>query len=147
MNPWAWRDRNPYYETAFQILDLDPGADRATTRARIAARRKRISYDAKRFPLFGEALTVAQINAAEEELATPLARLRADLLTHRPEAAGEDLAELAELLEFSRTLSAAPPPPPGSTELRLRLSVLPALLPHPTGDDTAAPRTDEEPLA
>lgn len=141
MNPWAWHDRNPYYETAFQVLDIDPTADRATTRARITARRKRISYDAKRFPLFGEILTVARINAAEEQLATPQARLSAELLTHRPEPAGDDLAELTELLELSRSLSTAPEATHAEThELRLDYSVLPGLLPSPTGE----PSTEEE---
>ncbi|MEV6773283.1 hypothetical protein AB0N05_32075 [Nocardia sp. NPDC051030] len=138
MNPWAWRDRNPYYQTAFQVLDIEPTADRATVRSRIAARRKRISYDAKRFPLFGEILTVAQINAAEEQLATPRTRAAAELLTHRPEPAGDDLADLTELLELSRTLSAATETGPAEThtgsDLRIDYHVLPRLLPSPNGD-------------
>jgi hypothetical protein len=104
MNPWTWTDRNPYYETAFQVLDLDPAADRATARARITARRKRISYDPDRFPLFGEPLSVARVNAAEEQLATLDGRIAAELLTHPPEADGEDLPLLTELLELRTDL-------------------------------------------
>ncbi|MFC9999696.1 hypothetical protein [Nocardia sp. NPDC127526] len=104
-NPWAWQDRNPYYATAFQILDLDPTAAPAVVRARIAARRKRITYDATRFPLFGEVLDVARINAAEEQLGTPSARLRAELITHRPVPSDADLGDGLELLELARTLA------------------------------------------
>ncbi|MFF2557359.1 hypothetical protein ACFVUS_40605 [Nocardia sp. NPDC058058] len=146
MNPWAWRERNPYYETAFQVLDLDPAADRATTRARIAARRKRISYDPKRFPLFGRELTVADVNAAEEQLSTPDGRLAAELLTHRTEVAGDDIAELAELLELSRNLSAtAESAPAAGYEFRIDHSVLPALLPHPTGAEPTAHPDEKDP--
>ncbi|WP_062992969.1 hypothetical protein [Nocardia anaemiae] len=140
MNPWSWHDRNPYYETAFQVLDVDPAADRATVRARIAARRKRISYDAKRFPLFGEILTVARINAAEEQLATPRTRLDAELLTHPAEPDGDDLAVLSALLELSRTLSAAPESgtTPAESDLHLDYRVLSALLPTPTDQEPTA---------
>ncbi|MVU82249.1 hypothetical protein GPX89_34060 [Nocardia sp. ET3-3] len=140
MNLWAWRDRNPYYETAFQVLDIDPAADRATVRTRIAARRKRISYDAKRFPLFGEILDVPRINAAEEQLATPRTRLAAELLTHRTEPEGEDLPELTELLDLARTLSAAEDSGPHSAvdgAPRLDYRVLPRLLPSPTEETPA----------
>ncbi|WP_067699284.1 hypothetical protein [Nocardia jejuensis] len=145
MNLWAWHNRNPYYENAFQVLDVDPTADRATTRSRIAARRKRISYDAKRFPLFGEVLSVARVNAAEEQLATPRTRIAAELLTHRPEAEGEDLADLLELLELSRSLSettdSTEPHAPGAPAegFRIEHHVLPTLLPNPA----AKPGTEE----
>ena len=137
MNPWSWHDRNPYYETAFQVLDVDPAADRATVRARIAARRKRISYDAKRFPLFGEILTVARINAAEEQLATPRTRLDAELLTHPVEPDGDDLAVLSALLELSRTLSAARESDTtlAQSDLHLDYRVLSDLLPTPTDQE------------
>lgn len=104
MNPWAWTDRNPYYENAFQVLDLDPATDRASARARIAARRKRISYNPERFPLFGEPLSVARVNAAEEQLATTGGRIAAELLTHPPEVGGDELPLLAELLELRTDL-------------------------------------------
>ncbi|MFI6869503.1 hypothetical protein [Nocardia sp. NPDC050406] len=138
VNPWAWNARNPYYETAFQVLDLDPTVDRATARARIAARRKRISYDASRFPLFGTPLGVAQINAAEEQLADPASRVAAELLTHRPEPEGDTLPELTELLELSQSLTAAAesadstPSQSNSAADWLDLAALPALLPNPT---------------
>lgn len=148
MNPWAWTARNPYYETAFQVLDLDPTADRPTARTRIAARRKRISYDASRFPLFGQSLSVAQVNAAEEQLATSPTRLAAELLTHRPEPEGDDLAALTELLELSRALAAASETRTSNDVASqantgtdwLNLGALPALLPNPTDP----PRTTEE---
>ena len=105
MNPWTWTGRNPYFETAFQVLDLDPTVDRATARTRIAARRKRISYDATRFPLFGATLSVADINAAEEQIATLAGRIAAELITHPREAEGADLASLAELLGLFREWS------------------------------------------
>lgn len=136
MNPWAWTGRNPYHCTAFQILGLDPSIDRTTIRSRIAARRKRIAYNAEGFPLFGETLSVAQVNAAEEELATPRTRLAAELLTHRPEPGGSDLADLTELLELSRSLG--PPNPatawedPASGQNWLYLAALPPLLPDPS---------------
>ncbi|MFE3194365.1 hypothetical protein ACFXHA_35550 [Nocardia sp. NPDC059240] len=140
MNLWAWRERNPYYETAFQVLDIDPTADRAMVRTRIAARRKRISYDAKRFPLFGEILDVPRINDAEQQLDTPRARLAAELITHRPEPEGEDLPELTELLELAGSLSTtteyeAAAAPSGGLELDYR--VLPRLLPGPTEETPA----------
>ncbi len=140
MNPWSWHDRNPYYETAFQVLDVDPAADRATARARIASRRKRISYDAKRFPLFGEILTVARVNAAEEQLATPRTRLNAELLTHTAEPDGDDLATLSALLELSRTLSATAESSDSPAEggLHLDYRVLPHLLPSPTDQEPTA---------
>ncbi len=136
MNPWSWHGRNPYCETAFQVLDVDADADRATVRARIAARRKRISYDAKRFPLFGEILTVARINAAEEQLATPRTRLAAELLTHPTEPDGDDLAALSAMLELSRTLSTTTEADP--TEHGLNYRVLPFLLPAPTDQEPTA---------
>jgi len=105
VNPWTWTGRNPYFETAFQVLDLDPTVDRATARTRIAARRKRISYDATRFPLFGATLSVADINAAEEQIATLAGRIAAELITHPREAEGADLASLAELLGLFREWS------------------------------------------
>ncbi|NNH72227.1 hypothetical protein HLB23_20590 [Nocardia uniformis] len=149
MNPWAWTGRNPYYETAFQVLDLDPTADRAAARTRISARRKRISYDASRFPLFGTPLSVAQINAAEEQLTTASTRLAAELLTHRPEPEGVDLAALTELLELSRALAAASATaspsdaaPQPNTDW-LELGALPALVPDPIAPAPSA----EEPTA
>lgn len=136
MNPWAWTGRNPYYETAFQVLDLDPTVDRATARTRIATRRKRISYDAGKFPLFGETLSVARINAAEEQLATPSTRLAAELLTHRPEPEGKDLPALTELLALSRELADDSPdataPQANTVTDWLNLASIPALLPNPT---------------
>ncbi|GAB2687199.1 hypothetical protein GCM10027089_05190 [Nocardia thraciensis] len=150
-NLWEWRNDNPYYATAFQILDIDPTADRATARGRIAARRKRISFDAGRFPLFGRVLDLAQINSAEEQLATAETRLAHELLTHRPEAEGADLADLAELLELAESLAddrspgeaAAAVPADGEQECpSLDYRVLPLLMPPPPGDPK--PYADEE---
>ncbi|MFI9508910.1 hypothetical protein [Nocardia sp. NPDC052566] len=149
VNPWAWRDSNPYCATAFQILDIEPTADKAAVRNRVAARRKRISYDAKRFPLFGEILSVAQINAAEEQLDAPPTRLAAELLTHRPEADSPDdteLADLAELLELAESLDAestvGTAESATTSELTLDYRVLPALLPAPVG--FAPPQENKE---
>jgi hypothetical protein len=152
LNPWEWRDRNPYHATAFQILDLEPTADPATARARVAARRKRISFDAKRFPLFGELLTAAQINAAEEQLSTPETRLTAELLTHRLVPAGTDIADLSELLALAESLESAvaqdraesaadntDEPMPENT-IPLDYTVLPRLLPSALGPDLNALR-------
>ncbi|NKY57564.1 hypothetical protein [Nocardia flavorosea] len=141
MNPWSWNDRNPYYETAFQVLDVDPTADRATVRARIATRRRRIAYDAGRFPLFGETLTVARVNAAEEQLAAPRSRLAAELLTHPVGPDGDDLATLCEMLELSRALDAASnsgAAPVQDHDLHLDYRVLSHLLPPPIDQEPTA---------
>jgi hypothetical protein len=134
VNPWTWTGRNPYLETAFQVLDLDPAVDRATARTRIAARRKRISYDAQRFPLFGAILTAADVNAAEEQIATPAGRIAAELITHPREAGGDDLAGLTELLglfrEWSERCAGAGGVQDGVMSW-LDPSVLPELLPEP----------------
>ncbi len=106
MNPWAWSDRNPYYGTAFHVLDLDPDSDRATARARIEARRTRIRRSAERFPMFGRILTVAQINSAAQRLESASERLPEELRTHRPEpevVAPDELPILRELAEFAAT--------------------------------------------
>jgi hypothetical protein len=146
VNPWTWTGRNPYFETAFQVLDLDPSVDRPTARSRIAARRKRISYDATRFPLFGATLSAADVNAAEEQIATPAGRIAAELITHPREAEGPDLASLAELLGLFREWSERGAGVGGVQEdgaSWLDLSVLPELLPepgpiqHPTEGTTA----------
>jgi hypothetical protein len=134
VNPWTWTGRNPYFETAFQVLDLDPAVDRATARTRIAARRKRISYDAERFPLFGATLSVADVNAAEEQIATLAGRIAAELITHPREAEGADLASLAELLGLFREWSERCEGVGGVQEgvaSWLDPSVLPELLPEP----------------
>lgn len=133
MNPWTWTGRNPYFETAFQVLDLDPAVDRATARTRIAARRKRISYDAERFPLFGATLSVADVNAAEEQIATLAGRIAAELITHPREAEGADLASLAELLGLFREWSERCAGVGGQEGVASWLdpSVLPELLPEP----------------
>ncbi|WP_232667082.1 hypothetical protein [Pseudonocardia sp. TRM90224] len=134
MNPWAWTGRNPYFETAFQVLDLDPAADRATARTRIGARRKRISYDAERFPLFGTTLSAADVNDAEERIATLSGRIAAELITHPTEAEGADLASLAELMGLCREWSERGAGGAGvrrDTASWLDTSVLPELLPAP----------------
>lgn len=136
VNPWQWHDRNPYEQTDFQILDIDPAAERATIRTRIAARRKRISYDAGRFPLFGQILGVAQINAAEEHLATPATRIAAELITHRTESGGVDIADQTALLELAESLGTDDDPrsdtaPGPGHELALDYRILPMLLPPP----------------
>jgi hypothetical protein len=143
MNPWAWTDRNPYYETAFQVLDLDPAVDRASARARITARRKRISYNADRFPLFGESLSVARVNAAEEQLATVDGRIAAELLTHTPEAEGEDLPVLAELMELRTDLRERYSTATGTSVASwLHPSALLVLLPAP--DDPQHPTVETD---
>jgi hypothetical protein len=134
VNPWTWTGRNPYFATAFQVLDLDPTVDRATARTRIVARRKRISYDAERFPLFGATLSAADVNAAEEQIATPAGRIAAELITHRREPEGADLAGLAELLGLFREWYERGANGGGDREDAaswLDLSVLPELLPEP----------------
>jgi hypothetical protein len=134
VNPWTWTGRNPYFETAFQVLDLDPTVDRATARTRIVARRKRISYDAERFPLFDATLSAADVNAAEEQIATLAGRIAAELITHPPEAEGADLASLAELLGLFREWSERCAGVGGVQEgvaSWLDPSVLPELLPEP----------------
>ncbi|MEV0431755.1 hypothetical protein [Nocardia sp. NPDC050413] len=146
-NPWQWTGSNPYYSTAFQILDLDPTAGPSVARARIAARRKRIAFDPGRFPLFGAVLTVAQVNAADEQLGSPETRLAAELLTHRPVPAESEVAELAELQQLADELDAAvardaedaaeavPGAVPG-----LNYQVLPKLLPPALGPELHALR-------
>ncbi|MFI1919392.1 hypothetical protein [Nocardia sp. NPDC020380] len=125
MNPWAWNDRNPYYGTAFHLLDLDPGSDRATARARIEARRTRIRRSAERFPLFGQILSLAQINSAAQRLDSASARLSEELRTHRPEPPMDgpnELAILRELAEFALT-------EPAYRTALVDYQVLPKLLP------------------
>lgn len=95
-NPWIWHGGNPYMSTAFQIVDVDPDADSPSVRTRATVRRRRVAHAADRFPVFGRTLTVAEINEAEEQLATPRGRLLNELLTHRPETG--DVGELADLL-------------------------------------------------
>jgi hypothetical protein len=133
VNPWTWTGRNPYSETAFQVLDLDPTVDRATARTRIVARRKRISYDAERFPLFGATLSAADVNAAEEQIATLAGRIAAELITHPREAEGADLVSLAELLGLFREWSerSAGGGVQEGVASWLDPSVLPELLPEP----------------
>lgn len=134
MNPWTWTGRNPYFETAFQVLDLDPAVDRATARMRIVARRKRISYDAERFPLFGATVNAADVNAAEEQIATLAGRIAAELITHPREGEGADLASIAELLGLFREWSergAAVHGVQQDVASWLVPSVLPELLPGP----------------
>ena len=141
MNPWSWHGRNPYYETAFQVLDVDPATDRATARARIATRRRRIAYDAGRFPLFGETLTVARVNAAEEQLAATRSRLAAELLTHPVEPDGDDLAILCTMLKLSQALDAGPESgaaPVQDHDLHLDYRVMPHLLPPPVDQEPTA---------
>lgn len=150
-NPWEWRDRNPYTATALQVLDLGRTADKAEVRARVPARRKRISYGAERFPLFGRVLNVADINAAEEQLATLAGRLAAELLTHWPEQGSVDAADLAELFELAESDGEAGEPrgnpgrPPGAErEIPLDYRILPRLLPAPAETIPRPPWADEE---
>jgi len=97
-NPWAWRGRNPYLATAFQVLNIDPGADRQTIRDAASIRRRRIASRPERFPLFGQTLSVTDINEAEEQLKTPRTRLLSELLTHQPDDHGAGLASVSGLL-------------------------------------------------
>jgi len=131
-NPWAWRPgHNPYRHTAFQILDLEPDlAGRAAIKARVRKRRQRITRGAERFPVHGKVIGVADVNAAEEEIADPATRLLAELLTHRPEAPGPDPAELAE--EFA---DLEPPDPPAPSRVVIDPGVLAALVPPPAARD------------
>ncbi len=85
-SPWTWRaGHNPYRETPFQVLGL--GVDvrgRAAVKARIKNRRTKICNAPERFPLFGRALSEADINAAETMLEDLEGRVYAELCTHRP---------------------------------------------------------------
>ncbi|AKH85767.1 hypothetical protein AA958_30090 [Streptomyces sp. CNQ-509] len=90
-NPWAWRDgHNPYRTTPFQVLALSPEVSgRAEIRNHVRKRRQRIERRADRYPLFGRTLRVAEVNAAEDRIKDPAARLLAELCTHRPERPAE----------------------------------------------------------
>lgn len=90
-NPWAWRDgHNPYRTTPFQVLALSPEVSgRAEIRNHVRKRRQRIERRADRYPLFGRTLRVAEVNAAEDRIKDPAARLLAELCTHRPEQPAE----------------------------------------------------------
>jgi hypothetical protein len=147
-NPWAWQSRNPYLSTAFQVIDVDPTADRPTTRTKAALRRRRISHAADRFPLFGRTLTVAELNEAEEQLTTPPGRLRNELLTHAPESGDTDQAELTGLLELLEEAgffapAARPGTLPADSGDLLDQKVLLALLPDPSAQPLAALWTDD----
>src|SRR5262245_10916036 len=86
-NPWEWREgRNPYRDTAFQILDLDPDiAGRAAIDAGVRKRRNRVRRAPERYLRFGRTLSVAEVNEAATQLDDPEARLLAELRTHPPE--------------------------------------------------------------
>jgi hypothetical protein len=86
-NLWEWHEgRNPYRETAFQILDLDPDtAGRAAIDAEVRKRRNRVKRAPERYRLFGRTLSVAEVNEAAAQLDDAEARLLAELRTHVPE--------------------------------------------------------------
>lgn len=100
-SPWEeWKSGyNPYRRTPFQVLGLStsvkgPGPIRNTIRQR----RQRIQNTPERFPLFGEALDVAEINEAEDRILDPEARLYAELCTHRPKLISIDLGDVPDRL-------------------------------------------------
>jgi hypothetical protein len=127
-HPWVWRtDGNPYRETLFQILDLDPTVTRSgAIKAHADRRLKRIKNAPERYPLFGRPLTEARVNRAAHAIRDPEARVYALLCTHHPRAAEVDLAEFATRLadvplpepdagvtiDVVGLLRAAPPLPP-----------------------------------
>lgn len=88
MKPWGWPEDgvNPYRRTLFQVLDLDPAEKgKAAVKYRITQRRNRIRSAPERHLLFGRRLSEAEVNQAEAALADPVARLYAELCTHRRE--------------------------------------------------------------
>ncbi len=139
-NPWAWRQgRNPYRGTAFQVLDLDPNlVGRAAIKALVRKRRQRITRSAERFPVHGRVLGVAEVNAAEEAITEPATRLLAELLTHRPEVASVESAELAE--EF---VELDPPALPAPAKVGIDRSVLAGLMPAPAAREFVPLWTEE----
>jgi hypothetical protein len=140
-NPWAWRQgRNPYRGTAFQVLDLDPDlAGRAAIKAQVRKRRQRITRSARRFPVHGHILGVAEVNAAAEAIGDPAGRLTAELLTHRPEPEGADVGDLAE--EFAES---TPPDLPAPPKIAIDRSVLAALTPAPAPREFVPLWSEEE---
>ncbi len=78
-------------------------------------------------------MSAADVNAAEEQIATPAGRIAAELITHPREPEGADLASLAELLGLFREWSERGAGVGGDQEggSWLDLSVLPELLPEP----------------
>ncbi|MFA1549749.1 hypothetical protein [Actinomadura chokoriensis] len=89
-NPWEWREgRNPYRETAFQILDLAPDvAGRAAIDSVVRKRRNRVQRAPERYRLFGRTLSVAEVNEAAAQLGDAELRLLAELRTHQTETSG-----------------------------------------------------------
>ena len=146
-NPWTWHGGNPYMSTAFQIVDVDPDADSPSVRTRATVRRRRVAHAADRFPVFGRTLTVAEINEAEEQLATPRDRLLNELLTHSPETGDVDAAELADLLGVLEDAGFFAPPGDGEQDrpssTALDRDVLLSLLPDP-GEQSFAPLWTED---
>lgn len=127
-HPWRWLGgRNPYRRTAFQILGI--GLDvqgRRDIQRQVDRRRARIRNAPGRNRLFGEVLSEADVNQAEQVLRDPEARLYAELCTHQrhdvvieaeaARALAERLAELtvpaveADVVpERSRLLALLPP--------------------------------------
>ncbi|WP_322768492.1 hypothetical protein [Frankia sp. Cr1] len=100
-SPWVWRNGwNPYRSNPFQVLDLPSDlTDRAEIRARIRRRRIRIERAAERYPLFGRTLQVADVNRAEEQISDVAGRLRAVLLSHRPERTEIRVTDLCDRYE------------------------------------------------
>jgi hypothetical protein len=100
-SPWEeWKPGyNPYRRTPFQVLGISVTMKgRGPIRNAIRQRRQRIQNTPERFPLFGAALDVAQVNEAEERILNPEARLYAELCTHRPRLAAIDLGDLPSQL-------------------------------------------------
>jgi hypothetical protein len=98
--PWLWRDgRNPYRRTPFQALALDPNLrGKAGIRAHTKQRLARIRNAAHQFPVFGEVLTEAQVQAAAARIGDPAGRVYAELCTHRPRVFRVDVDEVAARL-------------------------------------------------
>ena len=140
-NPWAWQDgRNPYRSTAFQVLGLGVEVrGRAAIRAHVKTRRQRVHNAPERYLLFGNPLTEADINEAEQRIQDPATRLLDELCTHRPppDSGWRNPENLAELTEIEQRLRALAPPdiPPEPT---LNPTALCALIP-PVRPRTFAP--------
>jgi hypothetical protein len=124
---WAWQDgRNPYRTTAFQVLALGVNLrGRAAIRAHIKTRRQRVHNAPERFLLFGNTLTEADINEAEQRIQDPASRLLDELCTHRPPTGPEapteehraELSAIAAELESLAPQGGVPPVTVNTTEL------------------------------
>ncbi|WUH99948.1 hypothetical protein OHR68_41780 [Spirillospora sp. NBC_00431] len=128
-NPWAWRDgHNPYRRTPFQVLALAPDlSGRAAIQRHIRRRRRRIERRPDRYRLYGSSLSVAEVNAAEDQIKDPAGRLLALLLTHRPEPReAPDLAGIAARAAALVPAAGEPPVPALNPAALARLAPAPA---------------------